>query len=70
MRGRDAEVVEARLKNDLEKLQELEKRKDAVLGKMAAKVIKAEQIKQILTGISKLENIHWALPCGLWEERK
>ena len=50
MRGRDAELVEARLKNDFEKLQKLENRKDAELGKIAAKAIKAERIKQILKG--------------------
>ena len=41
MRGRDAELGEARLKNDYEKLQELENRKDGELGKIAAKAIKA-----------------------------
>ena len=34
MRGRDAEIIEARLKNDYEKLQELENRKDGELGKI------------------------------------
>ena len=50
MRGRDAEIIEARLKNDYDKLQELENRKDGELGKIAAKAIKAERIKQILKG--------------------
>jgi len=50
MRGSDAEIIEARLKNDYDKLQELENQKDGELGKIAAKAIKAERIKQILKG--------------------
>ena len=50
MRGREAEIIEARLKNDYDKLRELENQKDGELGKIAAKAIKAERIKQILRG--------------------
>ena len=50
MRGREAEIIEARLKNDYDKLQKLENQKDGELGRIAAKAIKAERIKQILKG--------------------
>ena len=50
MRGREAEIIEARLKNDYDKLRELENQKDGELGKIAAKAIKAERIKRILRG--------------------
>ena len=50
LRGREAEIIEARLKNDYDKLRELENQKDGELGKIAAKAIKAERIKRILRG--------------------
>ena len=46
LRGRDAAVVEARLKNDLEALRKLQKKNDRTLGQIAAKLIKAEKVKQ------------------------
>ena len=50
LRGRDARMAEARLKNDHKTIMELQNKKERDLGKMAARTAKAERVRHTLVG--------------------